>query len=306
MKVLGILFYFFRNVMILRSVGTHDGSFHADEVTACALLLVFNLVDRDKIFRTRDPEILDRCEFVCDVGGVYDSKKKRFDHHQLEYTGDHASAGMIWEYLYDQKLIDQHLFDYVNHSIIIGIDAHDNGKVLQQDGVCTFSHVIANYVPISVDASEEQQTAAFFRALDFAIGHFERVLERYRYIMECKDKVAEAMKSQDKVLIFEESMPWQENFFALGGENHPALFIIMPTQGHWKLRGIPPNAMDKMGVRVPLPAEWAGLRDHELQKVTGIQGAIFCHKGQFISIWETKEDALKALDQVLEGGEGKS
>nr|NGX27459.1 hypothetical protein [Chlamydiota bacterium] len=40
--------------MISRSLGTHDGSFHADEVSACALLLVFDLIDRDKIFRTRD------------------------------------------------------------------------------------------------------------------------------------------------------------------------------------------------------------------------------------------------------------
>ena len=29
-----------------RSFGTHDGSFHADEVTACALLLLFDLIDR--------------------------------------------------------------------------------------------------------------------------------------------------------------------------------------------------------------------------------------------------------------------
>ena len=58
--------------MIKRSVGTHDGSFHADEVTACALLLTFGLIDRDKIVRSRDPKILDECEYVCDVGGIYD------------------------------------------------------------------------------------------------------------------------------------------------------------------------------------------------------------------------------------------
>ncbi|MDF2550599.1 MAG: hypothetical protein K0S07_1666, partial [Chlamydiales bacterium] len=28
-----------------RSFGTHDGSFHADEVTACALLLLVDLID---------------------------------------------------------------------------------------------------------------------------------------------------------------------------------------------------------------------------------------------------------------------
>lgn len=285
--------------MIPRSLGTHDGSFHADEVSACALLLIFDLIDRDKIFRTRDPQKLSECEFVCDVDGIYDSENKRFDHHQLAYDGVLSSAGMIWQYLLDEKIIDASLYDYINRAVIIGIDAHDNGRVLQQEGVCTLSHVIAGFVPIEYDAKEEERTAAFFVALDFAFEFFQRLLNRYAYIEACGDKVAAAMVPNEKVLIFDEALPWQEKFFDLGGEKHPALFLIMPTGVHWKLRGIPPNRENKMGVRIPLPKEWAGLRDAELQKMTGIPGAIFCHKGRFISIWETKEDAQKALDIIL-------
>lgn len=285
--------------MIPRSFGTHDGSFHADEVTACALLLVFGLIDKNKIVRTRDVAKLEKCEYVCDVGGIYNPSHKRFDHHQREYAGEFSSAGMIWRYLCDQKIIDPALYAYVNHSIIMGVDAHDNGKVVQQDGVCTFSHVIANFVPISQEASEEELQDAFFEALDFALCHFTRLFDRYQYILSCRDKVSKAMAKNEKVLVFEESMPWQENFFDLGGETHPALFVIMPSQGQWKLRGIPPNKVKKMEVRLPLPQKWAGLRDQELKKVTGIDGAIFCHKGAFISIWKTKEDALKAVHKVL-------
>lgn len=289
--------------MIPRSFGTHDGTFHADEVSACALLLVFGLIDRDKIQRTRDPEILASCEYVCDVGGVYDPKKKRFDHHQLEYAGDLSSAGMIWLYLLDQGLIDRPFYDYVNNSIILGIDAHDIGKVMQKEGVCTFSHVIANYVPIAYGSDERQQNLAFFEALDFVSSHFERLFKRYRYILACRDKVAAAMAPKNGALIFDEAMPWQESFFELGGETHPALFVLMPSQEHWKLRGIPPSPREKMDVRMPLPEEWAGLRDEALQKASGIDGAIFCHKGRFISVWKTKEDALKALKAVLKGRE---
>jgi len=285
--------------MITHSFGTHDGSFHADEVSACALLLVLNLIDRDKIVRTRDPGKLEECEYVCDVGGIYDPEKKRFDHHQLEYIGELSSAGMIWLYLRDQKIISSDLYQYVKNAIVIGIDSHDTGKILQEEGVCTFSHVIANFVPIAYDSGEVEQKKAFFEALDFAIGHFQRVIQRYEYIRSCRDKVAVAMEGEGKVLHFKEAIPWQDNFFALGGIDHPALFILMPTQSHWKLRGIPPNLEKRMDVRQPLPEEWAGLRGEELEEVTGIKGAIFCHKGRFISIWETKEDALKAVDQVL-------
>ncbi|MDN3506622.1 MAG: MYG1 family protein [Simkaniaceae bacterium] len=285
--------------MIPRSLGTHDGSFHADEVSACALLLAFDLIDKDKIVRSRDPEKLSQCEYVCDVGGLYDPNTKRFDHHQLSYTGEYSSAGMVWQYLRDQKIIDDSLYEFIRQAAIIGVDAHDNGKVMQEDGVATFSHVIAGFVPVHYDAKEEEQTEAFFVALDFALGFFQRLLKRYEYTESCGDIVAKAMEPKEKVLLFDEAIPWQKKFFDLGGEKHPAQFILMPAGAHWKLRGIPPNPEDKMGVRMPLPKEWAGLRDEELQKVSGVPGAIFCHKGRFISIWETKEDAQKALAVVF-------
>lgn len=73
----------------------------------------------------------------------------------------------------------------------------------------------------------------------------------------------------------------------------------MPSGHHWKLRAIPPTNEERMKVRQPLPKEWAGLLEDELKKVSGIRGAIFCHKGRFISVWETKEDAMLALQHVL-------
>ena len=106
------------------------------------------------------------------------------------------------------------------------------------------------------------------------------------------------MDKKNKVLYFDEPMPWIESFFDLGGARHPAQFIIMPAGSQWKLRGIPPSYDKRMQVRLPLPKVWAGLIDEQLKKKTGIPGAVFCHKGRFISIWETKEDAEKALKYV--------
>ncbi len=285
--------------MIPRSFGTHDGTFHADEVTACALLLVFNLIDRSKIFRTRDPEKLSQCEYVCDVGGLYDPKRKRFDHHQIEYQGELSSAGMLWLELLRQGIIDEPTYDYVNRAMMMGIDAHDNGRAITQEGVATFSHIIANFVPSSYEVSLEVMMAAFMEAVDFVAHHLQRLLERYRAIKKCAEKVAEAMAPQKKYLLFDEAMPWQENFFELGGKDHPALFVVMPSQNQWKLRGIPPDLEHRMQVRLPLPEEWAGLRDEKLQEVCGIKGAVFCHKGRFISVWKTKEDVFKALEKIL-------
>lgn len=281
-----------------RSFGTHDGSFHADEVTACALLLLFDLIDMEEIIRSRDMKELNSCEFVCDVGGIYDPEIKRFDHHQSNYNGPLSSAGMILKYLKDQKIIEGKLYHYFNRSLVLGVDAIDNGKASPMVGHCSFSSLIANFVPVRHDSERKIYHGAFFQALEFCLGHLRRLLAKYNYIYECRDKIKEEMDKKEKVMIFDESMPWVDSFFELGGDKHLAEFLVMPAGEHWKLRGIPPSYDKRMEVRVFMPKEWAGLINEELKNKTGIQGAIFCHKGLFISIWETKEDALKALELV--------
>lgn len=288
---------------IPRSFGTHDGTFHADEVTACALLLLFNLIDRKHIVRTRQHDELVCCEYVCDVGGVYDPDRKLFDHHQVEYQGSMSSAGMILLHLYNSKIMTLKEREFLENSLIIGVDAHDNGKELHSNGVCTYSHIISNFTPISHEADDRELDEAFNKALDFAFQHLARMWERYQYIQSCRQTVAEAMANGGDCLMFDKSISWLEIFFDLGGESHPAKFLIMPAGTHWKLRGIPPSLNEKMKVRVPLPQAWAGLLEDDLKKKTGIPGAIFCHKGRFTSVWETREDAIKALNYVLKGSE---
>lgn len=284
---------------ILRSVGTHSGPFHADEVVACALLVFFGLVDRDRIVRTRDQARLNECEFVCDVGGIYSPELKRFDHHQANYRGSLSSAGMVWRYLRDQGVVDEEAYSFLNHVLIMGVDAHDIGESPQIDGLCTFSHVVSNFLPPQYDASLKEQEKGFFAALDFVLGYLGRFFKRHEIIKEGRKRIQEAMSAGKEYLALDVAVPWLENFFALGGEKHPALFLVMPAGEHWKLRALPPTLERRMDVRYPLPEEWAGLLDVELKKKSGIEGAIFCHKGRFTSVWETKEDALKALDYVL-------
>ena len=142
---------FMDSVVNLRSVGVHDGGFHADEVTACALLILFNLVDKDKVVRTRDTALLARCEYVCDVGGIYDIEKKLFDHHQAEYKGSFSSAGMILDYLKRKGLLSDKEYDFFNQSLIYGVDEHDNGRAPQLFGVTTFSQVIANFTTVTYE-----------------------------------------------------------------------------------------------------------------------------------------------------------
>jgi uncharacterized UPF0160 family protein len=62
-------------------IGTHSECFHCDEVMAISILLRTNEFRDSIIVRTRDKEIIDKLDIVCDVGGEFDAEKKRFDHH---------------------------------------------------------------------------------------------------------------------------------------------------------------------------------------------------------------------------------
>lgn len=284
---------------IKRSCGIHDGMFHADEVTACTLLILFDLIDEDKIIRTRDIDVLSTCEFVCDVGGIYDPQKKFFDHHQADYQGSLSSAGMILQYLKDKGIVSEEVYNFFNNSLIKGVDDHDNGLDPQIPGICTYSHILANFTPVHYDAEPQELEGAFRKALAFARGHLERLWQRYQYTHSCREIIADAMRKNGTYLYFNRAIPWMDVFFELDGINHPALFVVMPSGKHWKVRGIPPNPERKMEVRHPLPKEWAGLLEEDLKKITGIEGAIFCHKGRFISVWETENDAMEALEKIL-------
>ena len=80
-------------------VATHNGTFHADEVTAS---VIFYLLDPETRFiRTRDPETMEKADYVVDVSGQFDLEK-HFDHHPREFgvfrdNGiKYATAGLIW------------------------------------------------------------------------------------------------------------------------------------------------------------------------------------------------------------------
>ncbi len=159
--------------------------------------------------------------------------------------------------------------------------------------------MIANFNPIFYEADDAALNLAFHEALEFAVGHLRRLHERYLYNKDCRAIVKQVMDRSRICLFFDRPISWLESFFSLNGRDHPALFVIMPAKEHWKLRGIPPDYERRMQVRYPLPESWAGLLGEELKKVSKIPGAIFCHKGRFTSVWQTRNDAIEALQGCI-------
>ncbi len=79
-------------------IGTHNGAFHVDEVLACTMLKLLPRYAEAEIVRTRDPEVLKTCDLVVDVGGEFDPKRHRYDHHQKTFSESVSSLvpGKKW------------------------------------------------------------------------------------------------------------------------------------------------------------------------------------------------------------------
>ena len=66
-------------------IGTHSGSFQADEALGVWLLRQTPTYRNSTVIRSRDPVVLQTCDIVIDVGGVYDHETLKYDHHQRGY-----------------------------------------------------------------------------------------------------------------------------------------------------------------------------------------------------------------------------
>jgi uncharacterized UPF0160 family protein len=107
-------------------IATHSGVFHCDEAMACCLLTGYTLrFSEARIVRSRDQEVIDQADVVVDVGGVYDSHRYRFDHHQRSFnetfSASHniklSSAGLVFKH-FGRECIERGIISLVNHGRI--------------------------------------------------------------------------------------------------------------------------------------------------------------------------------------------
>jgi uncharacterized UPF0160 family protein len=79
-----------------------------------------------------------------------------------------------------------------------------------------------------------------------------------------------------------------------------ALFVVYPSQsGQWRIQTVPVE-LGSFEDRKPLPKPWAGLSDQDLQNVSGIHDAMFCHNGLFIAGAESFESVMKMASIALQ------
>jgi len=285
-----------------KTVVTHNGNFHADDVFSIAALKT--VFPSFKLIRTRDLELINKADIVVDVGGEYDPDTDRFDHHQRGGAGErengipYSSFGLIWhKYGLEICLGNQDVTNAVDAGLVSTIDAIDCGHV---EGVSTgisLSQTISMFNPTWQEDSHFD--TCFDEAVDFASRILTRFIASANGGISAKEIVAKAIDAADdpRVIVLEKYTPWKRTVHALSEE---ALFMVYPSQtGQWRIQTVPVE-LGSFENRKSLPKLWAGLSDNELKAVTGIDDAMFCHNGLFIAGAESFESTMKMATMALQ------
>jgi uncharacterized UPF0160 family protein len=151
------------------------------------------------IVRTRNPELLAKCDVVVDVGAVYEPSSYRFDHHQREFTGNLenyctklSSAGLIYKHFghdiirellqkcdhgkFDEELVNI-CYDKLYHGFVEHIDAIDNGIPVADSLRYHISSALSDRVHDlnpnwNEESSSELQNERFLLAMQLTCSEF--------------------------------------------------------------------------------------------------------------------------------------
>ena len=280
---------------------THAGNFHADDVFSTMFLeRLFGNISLIRLKEYQD----NGTKIAYDIGlGAFDHHGKNND-KKRENGIHYCGFGLLWqkyglEYLQKIKLEDpKEVFEIIDELLVMQIDAFDNGEysINAPFHVYTLSNLIEEFRP---KTKEEDENECFLKATSFASTIFDQILkdaikkaETIKIIKSKKEWI------NDKILILDEYIPYE---YAIFKSNLDLDFVVYPSNRDGYAAHTVPTKYKGFTPKIPFKKEWAGLRDEELQKVSGVKTAKFCHKNLFLATAQTKEDALKLIYETIRG-----
>ena len=255
------------------AIGTHSGTFHCDEALACGMLKLLPQFKDVPIVRTRNQSLLEKCDIVVDVGGIYDHKAKRYDHHQRTFTTVYeeighktklSSAGLVYKH-YGRDVIKQVcsevevseedleiIYKKVYKNFVEEIDGVDNGvECFNGDDrnynvTTNLSARVGRLNPSWHEPSDDDTRNELFRSA-VVLTRTEFVERVYGYLYDwlpakeiVTKAVTECVNKQERILIFDDYCPWKSHMFdceeKLGKEGE-VLYVLYPEDGSTRESG---------------------------------------------------------------------
>ena len=299
---------------------THSFNFHIDDIFACAtlMLLMEKRGIKYEIIRTRETDELKTLQkearerkdssypvFVFDVGGQYDEENNLFDHHQKEWVGErkngvqYSSFGLVWK-KYGQEVCGlKKVADRLDQYIVMGIDANDTGFTISEPlydfSLYGLPSLKKSFLPIS--GKKEDFDKAFLEMVEIAKRVLQNEIAWAHKKIDDEKRLEEIIsQSEDKKVIWVEDDITTGKFFP----KYPEILFLVKKKndGTWIIMSTLESNKSKKSKHY-LPKEWGGLEGEKLEKVSGIKGAKFCHRGLWIAAAKSREAAEKMIKESL-------
>jgi uncharacterized UPF0160 family protein len=296
-----------------KTIVAHSGSFHADDIFACATLGLH--LDREnipyRIIRTRDEDVITSADYVVDVGGIHDEEIERYDHHQSGGAGKrdngipYASFGLVWKKYGPLLCNDLNIFSDIDRRIVQPIDAIDNGISISEPvecGLCEYGiyGIVGAYQNTWKEAGDiKKQYNNFVVLVDFFKKIISRELERSMHRLEMVDVIQEIYDTATEKKILE--IPYHVGVSPLIqvlDKHKEVMFIVCRSNTNWKALAMRKEACSFEN-RKSFPELWAGKRGNQLAEITGVEDALFCHNAMFMAVAGSKEGAMKLAKLAL-------
>jgi len=284
---------------------THSGSFHADDVFACASLSI--LLEKKqqpfKIIRTRNEKIIKTGDFIIDVGGKYNPAKNLFDHHQKEGASKrkngipYASFGLVWKKYGPEISNNKIVAQKIDRILIQPIDAGDNGTAYYKPLFGNilpyeFHSIFGAYSPSWKENTDLDKL--FLKMVMLAKDIIKREIKKNTDSIEMEKIIENIYQNTYDKRIIVVTLPFSRfDIVNTLGKYKKPIYAIYPERGDkdWRIVGINKRPGSYL-TRKPLPKSWAGKTGEAFRKVTGIKEAKFCHRTKFLAVADNKEGAI--------------
>lgn len=289
-------------------IAVHNGNFHADDATAYAILN--KIFPENELIRTRDPEVLEQCNYRVDVGSKYNNTTD-FDHHQREFTEvrpnhDHikyASAGLVWKkFASDYIKLEvsniseeqiQRIKEIVDYSFIRYVDANDNGISLFNEEIPTISKIAYLY-NLKYGYINDK---GFKLCANLAKDIIDGLIISSQHYLESEKVVLAAIKDKEDqpVMILEQKVSFHDVVKNNWDLFSKVMVAVYPdTNGHsWRIQSLAEDPNNRFRNRCRAPKEWRGLQYEDLDKAAELSGLEFVHISGFTGGAKDRESAIK-------------
>jgi uncharacterized UPF0160 family protein len=233
-----------------------------------------------------------------------------FDHHQnnaprRENGNPYSSFGLIWRAFGEDWIVSRGIasgddvavvWGRIDRSIVWVIDALDAGEMNRDTaGVLrplTLSSMIEDLNPAFDDMTPDGERLAFSQAVGLGAQLFEARCRIVSSSLRADIAVRKAIEAcgDSPILELPHGMPYEKTVRESGADH--LLFVIIPRGDQWTLSTVRDDPGTYVNRR-DLPTGWAGLEGEALSAETGVPGGVFCHKGLFFAVAETREAIME-------------